>query len=109
MTSEYGTETKPPIEMPPGFSLGPTFGAVCLKDWMYNPLTGQNVICVCGDLSLIEAKKDFGFTPKGNETNWAVEVGGLSNKNVIILGCQIRAIYYGTSFTPNPASAWDLR
>lgn len=70
------------------------FGIVILKDWIQSPESSHNVHQVAGPIELVTAKEDFGFQPKGNETNWAVKVG-TEDRKLIILGCQIRAIYYG--------------
>lgn len=84
------------------------FGVVILKDWMNNPVTGQQVHAVCGKLTHVLAKDDFGFQPKGNETNWGIRVG-TGAFGVLILGCQIRAVYSGREFKTSHVSCWDLR
>lgn len=83
------------------------FGVVLLKDWLVNPITGENCRNVAGKITLVEAKEDFGFNPKGNETNWGVEVSG-PKQGVLILGCQIRAIYYGEELKLNKLNGWNL-
>lgn len=83
------------------------FGVVILKDWLVSPTTGENVKNVAGKITLVQAKEDFGFQPKGNETNWGIEVKG-SKQNVLILGCQIKAIYYGEKLELNKLNGWTL-
>lgn len=84
------------------------FGVVLLKEWVNNPKTGQEVRAIVGPITLRTAKEDFGFIPKGNETNWAVEVGSKDKGQLLILGCQIRAIYYGEKFKPPGVNSWVL-
>lgn len=83
------------------------FGVVMLKEWMNNPETGQQVLNVAGPIKLVTAKEAWNLIPKGNETNWAIHVGE-DNRNVLILGCQIRAIYYGKAMKTFSNNCWDL-
>ena len=85
------------------------FGVVLLKEWMPNPLTGQTVNQVAGEIELVTAK-DYDFQPKGNETNWGCRVGA-DDYGVLILGCQIRGIYWGRELPLTDAknNVMDLR
>ena len=83
------------------------FGVVLLKDWMPNPETQGSVNQVAGPLELVTAKEAFDFQPKGNETNWGIRVG-TDEKGVLILGCQIRGVYWGGSI-PAGVNCWDLK
>lgn len=83
------------------------FGVVLLKDWLINPVTGENAKNIAGKIKFVLAKEDFGFQPKGNETNWGIEVSG-PKQSVLILGCQIRAIYYGEKLELNKLNGWNL-
>ena len=86
------------------------FGIVILKDWMPNPFNAQSVNQIAGPLELITAKEAFGFQPKGNETNWGVRVGD-ETAGILILGCQIRAVYWGAELplTDSRTTVMDFR
>lgn len=83
------------------------FGVVVLKEWMYNPTSGQTVLAISGRIKLSTAKSDFGFQPKGTETNWAVVVGH-SKQSMMILGCQIRGVYLGDKLTVPGIACWNI-
>ena len=82
------------------------YGIVILKDWMANPIRGNDCRMVSGPIELVTAKESFGFTPKGNETNWGVLVG--TESQCLILGCQIRSIYWGAQIETNDLLCWRL-
>lgn len=82
------------------------YGVVMLKDWMPNPTTGHTIQMVSGPIELVTAKS-FEFIPKGNETNWGVRVG-TEESGVLILGCQIRGIYWGKEINTNSLTCWEF-
>ena len=83
------------------------FGVVIMKDWLYNPTTGQTVMAVSGPIKLVTAKEAFDFQPKGNETNWGIAVG-TGEHGILILGCQVRAVYTGKSIPTVGVSCWNI-
>lgn len=87
------------------------FGVVVMKEWMQNPITGNSVNAVGGPIKLLTAKESFGFTPKGNEANWGVLVGSEGASQVLLLGCQIRAVMWGpkTKLPGDGVNAWVLQ
>ena len=82
------------------------FGIVLLKDWMINPAKGCEVRSVSGPIKLVTAK-EFDFQPKGNETNWGVFVGA-DDAGVLILGCQIRGVYWGKETEIPGLANWNF-
>jgi hypothetical protein len=83
------------------------FGVVILKEWMPNLETGRQTQTIAGPIRMVTAKEDLGFQPKGNEANWGVVVGS-DESAVLILGCQIRAVYYGNEIDM-PERGWWLK
>lgn len=85
------------------YSMGPFQGAVCLKDWFQDPLTGRSVRSVLGVVTIIEAKDMIGFDPGKSEANWIARVQGPA-ESYNFPGCQVRCVI--TSAAP-PADAAD--
>ena len=76
------------------------FGVVILKEWMPNPVTGNQVNSISGPIKLTRIKEDWGFDPTSKESNWGVVVGNKESE-VMILGCQICAVYWGKRLKPS--------
>lgn len=69
----------------------PFDGAVVVKDWLQDPISGRQVTSIRGRVEILKDTDAVGFTVKGNETNWCAKVSG-PTRAVYVLGCQVRAV-----------------
>lgn len=75
----------------PQYDMGPFYGAVCLKDWFQDPMTGRSLRSLLGVVKILEVKDMIGFDPGKSEANWIARVEG-DSRSYNIPGCQVRAV-----------------
>jgi hypothetical protein len=76
-------------------AFGPArYGAVLMKDWARDPVTGTCKIGYVGTITFIETS-DLGVEKPGDHS-WCLKVEHPDNpeSHVFVLGCQIRAVRF---------------